>query len=158
MTATKVNQILKCGSGYLIIFHGIGYVLKTILEERLRINRLKNIFLLILNILLNSFASFLLKTGMSKSIVSEASGIFSIMKKMITTPLVIGGGVCFASGFLVYSVILRELNLSLVYPIVTSGSLIAITLISFFILKEPINYWDIIGFALIILGIGFVVK
>ena len=81
--------------------------------------------MLITNIFFNSLASFLLKLGMGK--IGKSSSITDLLLKMITSPKIIIGGCCFAAGFFVYCLLLQNYPLKLVYPIVTSGSLISVS-------------------------------
>lgn len=115
---------------------------------------MKIIIMLIINILLNSSASFLLRIGSSKINQKDDGGIiFSMLK----SPLIWCGGFCFAMGFFVYTLILQKTSLTNAYPIVTSGTLILITLLSYFVLKESINLIDFVGIGLILLGMGLIV-
>lgn len=107
--------------------------------------------MLITNIFFNSLASFLLKLGMGK--IGKSSSITDLLLKMITSPKIIIGGCCFAAGFFVYCLLLQNYPLKLVYPIVTSGSLISITMLSLFVLHEPITLSSVAGIVLIAAGI-----
>ncbi len=111
--------------------------------------------LFILNILFNSMASFLIKIGMSRIVQSSAK---ELIFAMIMSPYIVLGGVCFAVGFLVYTLILQKSNLAMAYPIVTSGSMICIVFLSVFILKQPLKFQQVMGIFLILTGINFIVR
>ncbi|ADK79815.1 EamA family transporter [Sediminispirochaeta smaragdinae] len=119
---------------------------------------MKLFILLLLNIIFNSSASFFIKMGTSRMKFENGTGLFALVGHMFTNPFIWTGGICFVIGFLLYSVILQKAELSMVYPIVTSGSLIAITLLSLFVLHEPITLMDFLGFGFILLGIGLIIK
>lgn len=112
--------------------------------------------MLTINILFNAVASFLLKIGMSK--ISRMTYDNMLIISMLKSPYIWLGAIFFGIGFLVYTIILQKIPLSMAYPIVTSGSLILITILSGTILKEVISKYNIFGLALILVGMQLAVK
>ena len=66
-------------------------------------------------------------------------------------------GLTFYGGvFLLYVSALEKLPLNIVHPILTSGSVAAVTLISFLIFREPLDWLTGIGILLVIAGVALI--
>ncbi len=114
------------------------------------------ILFMILSILSNALANITLKIGASKLAgLSWQQPWQSFLKIIADIPLV-AGAVFFVFSFACYIYILNQANVSLVYPILTSLALVLITLISVFYLHESLRIIQIIGIAVIILGVWLV--
>ncbi|HOZ54942.1 MAG TPA: hypothetical protein PK993_02710 [Clostridia bacterium] len=63
------------------------------------------------------------------------------------------GFICYVLSFLIYTRVITMFDLSYITPIVTGIVQISILIASFFIFKEQINKYGIIGASLIIIGV-----
>lgn len=106
------------------------------------------VFLLFLNIILNSLASIFLKTSSKIGI----SGMGQIAKLLMNSYF-LSGLVSFGLSFIAYNIVLKYMNVNIAYPIVVSGSIILVTILSKIFLKEPSNAVQISGLIIIILGV-----
>ncbi len=89
-----------------------------------------------------------------------ASGLvpnISSLIKTIFSPFVLIGLGAYAISTLFWLFVLQKFPLSVAYPAL-SLTYIAIVFISFFVLKEPITQYKLIGIALIIFGVYFLFK
>ena len=114
--------------------------------------------MILLNVILNALASFLLKVGMQNLMKAEQAGILTLIMGMFKSLYIWSGGFCFAAGFFVYLLILRTMPLRVAYPFVTSGSLVLISILSFLVLKEPVSSINLLGMALILSGIALIMR
>jgi multidrug transporter EmrE-like cation transporter len=104
-----------------------------------------------LAIIFNAIANLLMKMGMLR--VNNNSNMFSMVFKSIAQPAVPLGMICFIFALICYLYVLSKLNLSIVYPIMTSMVFLVVILASWAFFKESITTIQIIGFVFIILGI-----
>lgn len=116
------------------------------------------IILFLLSIAFNVTANILIKVGMThlKELKLEQAGV--LIQKMILNPALIFGCLCYGLSLLFYTFILQKINLNIAYPIVISGTVLLITVISSFILMEPLKFTNIIGIFVILSGIFLVLR
>lgn len=106
-------------------------------------------------IFLSALANILIKIGvMDKGIKLDIRMIIEI----ITTPAIIGGIISFILALFAYGYVLTKMNLSLVYPLMTSLGFMIVIIGSCFFLKESITLIQIIGFLFILSGVWMVAK
>jgi multidrug transporter EmrE-like cation transporter len=105
---------------------------------------------LLLAFLLNSAANILLKSGSSNGLKLDSFSPFYLIQN---NSYLIFGFICFALNALFYFLALKNIPLSLGYPIMVTMSLIIIGLYSFLILGENFSYMQAIGYAIIITGV-----
>lgn len=113
--------------------------------------------LFLLNIIFNALANFLMKLGMMRAKTVKLNQLNDIIQKLLLNPLLVLGCVCFGLSLVFYSLILRNMNLNIAYPIIVSGSVLLVTVISSLFLLEPLHLVNIFGVALILIGIFLVV-
>ncbi len=65
---------------------------------------------------------------------------------------------CFGMAFGGYSIVLTKLDLSLAYPIMTTGGFLIILTASFFLFSERLSFGRLIGISLLIAGIWIISK
>ncbi len=113
------------------------------------------IFLVIFDIFAFASAQLMLKKGMlifgavNFSLVNLWSLILAIFKNFY----ILGGLFLMGIGFFIWLFILSKINLSIIYPISTSLTLIAVIIGSLLFFKENLSLFHVIGTAFIILGI-----
>ncbi len=116
------------------------------------------IFLVIIDIFALAAAELMLKKGMlvfgaiNFSLINLWNLILAIFKNFY----ILGGLFLFGVGFFAWLFILSKINLSIIYPISTSLTLIAVIIGSLLFFKENLSLFHVIGTAFIILGIFFV--
>jgi len=110
---------------------------------------------LVAAIMLNATANILIKTAVANR---KAESIVSLIKdKSFSLPLLAGIS-CFVLALASFSYVLSRTNLSIAYPILTSGCFLLIGLASWLLFKESISPAQILGFTLIIAGIWLVAR
>lgn len=112
-----------------------------------------NIIMAFVSIILGAVAQIALKLGANKSVEMENAGL---IKSFINFP-VITGIFLYGISALVWIVVLRKVELSTAYPMVSFGYVI-VFIASFFLFGESLSLNKIIGLALIVAGILFISK
>jgi multidrug transporter EmrE-like cation transporter len=105
---------------------------------------------LLIALVLNATANILLKTA---AMSSHGTSI----PALVTNPFALAGVFIFASNVYFYIQALKNLPLTLVYPVMTAVSFLIINTYGFAVLKEPWSLLSLLGYALIIAGIILVV-
>lgn len=109
--------------------------------------------LLIFAIILNALANVLMKIGALKLGSLKDLNLTGIVFKFITNQYLIFGILFFAINIILYIIILTKINISIVYPIWTSGGFLLITAFSVLYLKESLGALQILGIILMASGI-----
>lgn len=113
---------------------------------------MKNIILGIY-LLLSSSGLVLFKLGANENpIISFTEGIFGIKLSYLS----LLGILCYGFSFFVYLGLISRFNLSYIVPLTTGIMQIIILLASFYIFKENITFYNIIGVILVIAGVIFI--
>jgi len=97
-----------------------------------------------------------MKFGANRMGDIKGLGFFEIVLKMISNPFIVIGVFFFVLNLLFYVMGLTKINLSVAYPIMTSGGFLIISIFSFVYFKESINFFQILGIILIVAGITLV--
>ena len=116
----------------------------------------RTVIILIIAIVFNALANILIKVGMLKA--GKLESISVLIKYALSQPFLYAGVVSFGLALVAYSIVLSKLNLSVAYPIMVSMGLIIVVLVSYFALKETINFLQITGFIFIITGVWMVAR
>lgn len=111
--------------------------------------------LIFIPVLTAATAQILFKKGISEigSLEFSVSGIVNLIPRILQNPSLFAGMLIFGSSFLFYLFILSKLQLSVAYPIITSGGIILISTISWIFFRETLSILQIAGIAVIIFGI-----
>ena len=112
--------------------------------------------MLIIALVLNASGSILLKIGSSRIGNLEGLSPIEIGLRLLGNVYLLIGLSVFALNVVFYIAALSRLNLSIAYPIMVAGGILIITLFSYFILKENLTIFQIVGIALIAIGISLV--
>ncbi len=108
---------------------------------------------LLLALTLNAGANVLLKIGAARLGGLDAPGLIA---RAATDGYLLAGVLLFALNVVFYIAALARLNLSLAYPIMVAGGLIIVVSASVLILRETLTVAQMIGLALLVIGIGLV--
>jgi len=109
--------------------------------------------LLVIALVMNAFANILMKMGASKLGEFGGLSIGDIIMRFATNWAILLGLFLFATNVIFYIFALSKINISIAYPIMTSGGFMIITAFSVLFLKEPLNIWQIIGIVFVAFGI-----
>ncbi len=71
----------------------------------------------------------------------------------IWTPSFIAGFASYGAGFLIWIYLLRQLPLSVVFPVAAGGLIVATQLLGYYFLSEPLSPMHLIGVLAIVGGI-----
>ncbi|MEQ9366864.1 MAG: SMR family transporter [Leptospirales bacterium] len=110
---------------------------------------------LIVALLFNASANILMKLGATAMEGVDMSVMTPVDKilTLATNWYLVLGLILFASNVVFYIVALKRINLSIAYPIMTSGGFLIISLFSVYYLKEHLGPLQIAGIVLIAIGI-----
>ena len=111
--------------------------------------------ILVAAIMLNATANILVKTAVAHG---KGEYVVALVKDKSFILPALGGVCCFALALASFSYVLSRTNLSVAYPILTSGCFLVIGLVSWLFFKESITSAQILGFTLIIAGIWLVAR
>lgn len=88
-----------------------------------------------------------------KNLDFSISGVLNLIIQIFQNGWLIGGTILFGIGFIFYLFILSKLQLNIAYPILVGAGIISITIISWFLFKEPLSWLQILGIVVILSGV-----
>ena len=112
--------------------------------------------LLIIAVVVNALANLSVKMGALRLGSVSDLRIIEILFKFSTNPFLIIGILLFAINIVLYTMVLTKINISIVYPIWTSGGFLLITTFSILYLKESLNILQVLGIILVATGITLI--
>ena len=112
------------------------------------------IFLVVLEMMIAACAQLLLRYGAMR--LADRSLDLSIVLEPFRNVYIFSGLSLHGLSFFLYIYILSKLNLNIVYPIATGGSIVVISLLAALFLKERMNALQAVGVVTIIAGIMLV--
>ena len=119
-------------------------------------------FILAASILTTVGAQLFLKKGVlglgNLNFSLSFSSIFSFIVRILQSGWLMAGLSLFGISFLVWILVLSKLQLNIAYPVVVSVNFLLITVASWFLFKEYLAFWQILGIAFIILGVFLLLK
>jgi len=107
--------------------------------------------ILILGVLSNAAASTLIKVAMT---YPRPPLSFAEPLSILTNWPLWAGVILYGVAFVLYALSLAHLPLSVAHPILTSGSIALVVLASMFLFGEQLTLINLIGIALIMLGVA----
>lgn len=112
-------------------------------------------FLIAIDVLFLAAAHMLIKKGvlLLGSLDLSLAGLLSLFFAAIKNFYILGGLTLLGFCFLLWLFILQKINLNILYPISSSLTLILVIIGANFFFKETLNWVQLIGIALIVLGI-----
>ena len=108
----------------------------------------------LISIGLGTAAQFFFKLGVN-SITKNAHGTADTIKLGITNLHLWSGMACYGVSLLMWFYVLSQMELSRAFPLVSIGY-VAILLLGYFFLNEPMTAYKIIGVSLIVIGVIFI--
>jgi len=117
--------------------------------------------LLGVTVLLTAGANLVLKYASMRQVKSEVVTTDArLLDRLLAMcdPLTIGGLALLGVAFVAYVMSLRNLDLSVAYPVMTSGAMVLVAIGSISLLNEPLSITRIIGTLLIIAGVVVVTR
>ena len=117
-----------------------------------RVERMITVMLVVLGIATNATASVLIKYAMMPE---RNVSILEPVSIIVNVPLWFGL-LFFCVAFLIYAFILQRLPLNVSYPILTSGSITLVSILSVFFFDEAVTVEKIVGVMLIIIGVTLI--
>ena len=109
--------------------------------------------ILILGITANTAASILIKMAMTPP--RQLPSFEDPWAELSNWPLWLGLGL-YGLAFLTYAASLARLPLHVVHPVMTSGAIAAVALLSVLIFKEPFNWITGLGLIFVVTGVGLI--
>ena len=113
-------------------------------------------WLLGLAVLFNALANVTIKWAMHGESSLFAEGFSTAVKGLAVNYWLWAGLALFGLAFVLYSLVLTRVNLSIAYPVMTSLGLVIISLVSVLVFKEVITGVQAGGLLLIIIGVWLV--
>ena len=114
-----------------------------------------NYFLILFQVVINTAAQLLLKSG-AKSLDFTQSPM-TIFMSMIGNLYIWGGGLIFVISFLLWLYLLNQFELSFLYPFGSLAFVLA-AVGGWFFFSESLNFYRIFGILAIFIGVIFVAK
>ena len=106
---------------------------------------IKYYLLIVLSVILSVISNFFFKKG---AILSNENGVFSMINSYLFYGLILT-----TFTFITYYLSLNKLSINIVYPTISASSLILITIMGFYVFKEPMTLKHIIAICIIFFGI-----
>src|SRR3989338_3649437 len=112
-------------------------------------------FLVAFNIIAFTVAHMMLKKGVSLlgNINLSWLNLWNLSISVIKNFYIVGGLFLMGVGFMIWLFILSRINISIVYTISTSLTIVAVVAASYFLFNESLNFLHIAGIAAIVFGI-----
>jgi multidrug transporter EmrE-like cation transporter len=104
----------------------------------------------LISIVLGSLGQFLLKLGSAD--VKLGKGLMTTALSFVLNLNIVISLFCFFTSMIIWVFVLKRMELSIAYPMVSLGYIITMTL-AFLFLKEPLQLAKLLGTALIIAGV-----
>ena len=108
--------------------------------------------ILVMGVAANASASVLIKIAMQPG--RPAPSLAAPLTVLSNCPLLMGVGL-YGAAFVLYAAALARLPLNIVHPILTSGAIASVAIISVIIFNEPMRWNTLVGVSLIIIGVIF---
>lgn len=110
--------------------------------------------LLLLTIVLTAVANLLLKhAAVNRQAMGETEGVIANLWEMFTTPSLVLGIFCLGLAVIVYAIALRNINLSVAYPVMTTSVMVLVAFFSVLFFGEPVTLVKTVGTVVVISGV-----
>lgn len=110
--------------------------------------------IIVINIILGALANILLKIGSMRLPPLTVANFW----KITISPIIIIGIVLFILNFPLYSLILQKMKLAIAFPLITSLTFLAATIIAVVYLKEGLSPWQYMGIVVLAIGLWLLAK
>jgi multidrug transporter EmrE-like cation transporter len=105
------------------------------------------------NVLFNVAANLLMKIGMKRAGCFNLAAIQDLIKGLFLNCALIGGGTADVISLGFYMFAIKDVKLSVAYPVSVSCSMALVTVLSSVLLKESVSARQIAGVVIILMGI-----
>lgn len=112
----------------------------------------KSLFLIISSVSLNALAQVVLRKAMLLMLPISASASFQFASKLLSNPYLWAGLCCYTLSIGLWLAVLSRLQVSLAYPMLSIGYIIAAALGVLF-LQESLGAYRVMGIVIICLGV-----
>ncbi len=110
--------------------------------------------LLLLTIVLTAVANLLLKyAAVNRQELGGGRGIIANIWEIFTTPSLVLGIFCLGLAVIAYAIALRNINLSVAYPVMTTSVVVLVAIFSAIYFGEPVTLVKAVGTVLVISGV-----
>jgi small multidrug resistance pump len=110
--------------------------------------------LLLLTIILTAVANLLLKyAAVNRQELGETKGAITGLWEIFTTPSLMLGIVCLGLAVIAYAIALRNINLSVAYPVMTTSVVVLVAIFSAIYFGEPFTLVKAAGTIMVISGV-----
>ncbi|MDR2892125.1 MAG: EamA family transporter [Deltaproteobacteria bacterium] len=111
-------------------------------------------WIIIAGILSNTAANTVLKYAMLRPFSKTTPLIWEVLSNIY----LLAGIFLYAIAFVFYALALKCIPLSVAYPVMTSGAMLLVAMISIFFFREPFTWKTTLGVLFIICGVLFVTQ
>lgn len=117
----------------------------------------KYIPLILFTVLTNAAAQIMLKKGVSMlgSFDISSSGVLSVLPRVVFNPFIALGLATFVVSMASHLLVLSRVELSFAYPFL-SLAYVVVTAYAYFVFKEDVNAYRVLGILLICVGTVFI--
>jgi multidrug transporter EmrE-like cation transporter len=105
------------------------------------------------NITFNAVANLMMKLGMKGAHKFDLATFSGMVKGFLTNWVLIGGCAAYVASLGFYLCAIKDVKLSIGYPLSVSLAIILVTVLSNVLLKESISAHQLVGGAVILVGI-----
>ena len=115
--------------------------------------------LIVLGVTLNTVAQLCLKQGMTiiGTVSLEMTGLFDLIQKAATSPLIFWGLACYVASFAVWLIVLSRVEVSMAYPLLSIGYIVT-AVFGYYFWGESLGIYKIMGIFLICAGVVLMFK
>lgn len=106
--------------------------------------------LALVSIMLGSVGQFILKLGAGE--IKTGNGLWTLILSFINIKMIIAV-ICFVVSMILWVFVLRKIELSIAYPMVSLGY-VFVMLLSYYFLQEQLFFAKIMGTGLIVAGVA----
>jgi len=110
------------------------------------------ILLIIISVLLNSFAQILMRKGMLQNGILEISQIHSNIASLLSNFWLWAAFLLYAVSIVLWMAVLSKTEISFAYPFLSIGYVV-VTLAGYYLLNEQISAMRIVGMIVICIGV-----
>lgn len=108
---------------------------------------------LLLAIVLNATANILIKASAQQT---DEGGVAGLVNSVLLNPWLIGGLASFGLALVAYRFVLKDMQLSIAYPIMTTCGFAIVLLASRIFFHEALNLTQWVGIGLLVVGLWLI--
>jgi multidrug transporter EmrE-like cation transporter len=105
------------------------------------------------NVAFNVAANLLMKVGMQRAGAYDLATIHGVFRGLLLNHILMGGVLAYAASLGFYLFAIKNVNLNIAYPVSVSCAMVLVTIMSSVLLHESISAHQLIGGAVVLIGI-----